>query len=64
MNALFSLYFGFLDKRDFEWIQKLSTTAIFGNVNKPSKQAHFELFNEFSWPKIHGELQKLPFINF
>ena len=33
-------------------------------MNNPSKQAHFELFNELSWPKIHGELQKLPFIDF
>ena len=63
-NDLFSLYFDFLEKRDFEWTQKLSTTTISGNVNKPSKQAHFELFNELSWPKIHGELQKLPFIDF
>jgi hypothetical protein len=44
----FRYIFNFLEKGDFEWTQKLSTTTITGNVNKPSKQAHFELFNELS----------------
>ena len=63
-NDPFSLYFDFAEKRDFEWTQKLLRTTISGNVNNPSKQAHFELFNELSWLKFNGELQKLRFIDF
>ena len=63
-NDLFSLYFDYVEKRDFEWTQKLWRTAISENVNNPSKHAHFELFNELSWAKFHVELQKLHFIDF